>query len=141
MVRIKQITFKNCCNFVRVHLELKKNKNYHDGVILDFAIIFLQQMNQLMHNGVKTYLPSQLNYIYIGLFYKISKISHTTKAPSHLKLYRHSFYNAVLLYRGILSTAFLPKTALSNAVFSEPKKNCKKNSFGQNNFSTFFLIT
>ena len=137
MVRIKQIT-KNCSNFVRVHLELKKNKNNHDGVISDFAIIFLQQMNQLMHNGVKTYLPSQLNYIYIGLFYKISKISHTTKAPSHLKLYRHSFYNAVLLYRGILSTAFLPKTALSNAVFSELKKNSKKILLVKKIFQHFF---
>ena len=39
---IMQITFKNCNNFVRVHLELKRSKNYHDGVISDFAIIFLQ---------------------------------------------------------------------------------------------------
>ena len=61
--------------------------------------------------------------------------------------YRHSSYNAVLLYRGILSNAVFskPKTALKfylTRFFSKKsKKKLKKNFFWLIFFSNFFLKT
>ena len=53
-----------------------------------------------------------------------------------LSVYRHSSFNAVLLYRGILSNAvfFRPKTALNFHLTRFFKKNLKKK-----NFSNFFF--
>ena len=76
---------------------------------------------------------------------KMFQITDIIKKAKSLNLvrYRHSSYNAVLLYRGIPSNAVFskPKTALNFYLTrffqNKNKKICKKNFFfGQNFFST-----